>query len=158
MIDGSYDIPAIKFYIVCFTDEALGKMVSNKDVVVRRSDIIIPFENVDGLSLGQILDIFNNKSRNKKILFTAMIDTSQLMNDYRRNLHMLFYSMCDANNNVLLDLEVSDAFEQALIASIPTIKMRKGITTEQIAATFCTRYRGRDEDYIKKRFVKSKEQ
>ena len=161
MKEGSTDIPAIKF--------ALCIGLHKEDFEKGRADKVatvlphVAFEDVDGLTIRQFFDVFNMvKDEDRCFRLEAYIErwAIPIYNSeaqFRNGLCLFGWCILDAPNGKDLDSEISDYFERIMIDSITAFDNSKSLVPiEDVVVTFCTRYRGRDKEFINQK-VRKKE-
>lgn len=124
MIDNSYDIPAMKFYVE-FNDEGKKKT--------------IPFENLDGLSMQDVRDVC------KTSYLGLLVGASYKDRDGYEQIQPLYrYKFtCDSN-----DIRIDILFEEILRENMGQKKV------ERAYACFCQRYQGKTYNEIKQMIKK----
>ncbi len=154
MKDGSIDIPAIKFVIVSgdvFTESGDFNEETLDDLR------IFTFEQVDGLTVKQFLNLFNGGNNKNGIGISAFLDISS------KGMPNVWYTLmgiriASDRLNENLDLEISEFFENILVGNLANNKSLSSdnddITPDDIVSTFCARYRGRDKEFINQRVRK----
>ena len=154
MKQGSLDIPAIQFLIVTgdFMDEN-GKPDYEKPHDVR----IYKFEQLDGLTIKQILDCFNNKDYSHGMELSAYLDLTNYYHKEKKLDETLGFSLWGIRIsakklNENLNLEFSEFIENLYMEKLSDAwhTCENGLfTREDIVGTFCTRYRGKNKEYVK---------
>ena len=120
MKDNSYDVPAMKFYIVLpssYSRESYDGQLVDETI---NENQVIPFENVDGLSVKEILEIFQISSFN---LISAVGYHDQRN---RKQLQILFgLNLRNKDVKERINMRIDKVFEEGLIANKYRIKTQK---------------------------------
>ncbi len=146
MVDGSYDIPALKFFI-CVMDDYYFKYLQQNDWknFDGNNCKLFEFEQADGLTLNQFYSIFCNGDRSKRLTLLAVIDRNPLYVEIPPQITVVSrFNLGEISDEEFYDKEISCSFEIALL-NISSLDNSPTTVVEdfKIIATFCTRYRGR---------------
>ena len=161
MKEGSTDIPAIKFAL-CI---GLNKEDFEKGRAYKVATMLprVAFEDVDGLTIRQFFDVFNMvKDEDRFFMFEAYIERWAIPvynseAQFRNGVGLFGWNICGTPNDKDLDSEISDYFERIMIDNITSLDNPNSLVPiEDVVATFCTRYRGRDKEFINQK-VRKKE-
>ncbi len=145
MKDGALDIPALKFAVVYNI-----KLNKEKTNINFRNSKYCDFEDVDGLTLRQIYDILNCGKEESTIVLCPYVVHSNLYDNSKKFLAIKpMYSMPVYYDD--LDTEISVFFEKKLIEWIEKDAAKSidsSLNFGDMVATFLTRYRNRNDEYI----------
>ncbi len=146
MKPGSNDIPAIKFGVL------VGKNLEEKldiniDNLSNNINCIVDFEQIDGLTFKQLLNL-KPEMNDSDVIFFAYIDLAHP----KANNFEIKSILCVTVNNLgnLKDSndDISATIENYLIKNINTLKVRGNISSNDIVCTFLSRYMGKSDQEI----------
>lgn len=133
MKDNSYDIPAMKFYIV------IPPYSGGLDLTIIDGNLGIPFENVDGLNVQEVLELFHISSF---ALISATSYRDQCFQEHVKSILQLNFGHKYLEDR--LDMRIDKVYEEALRANKDINKNAK-----RTYACFLERYQGKEYQEIK---------
>ena len=151
MLDGSCDIPALKFFLFVMTPSCFSNFIKNPgmDITSLTHGVsMYEFEQVDGLTLRQIYENFCDGDTSK--VFAMVVTLANMPYNVTNGFRDIFtYIFPSPTFKEDYDKEISAYIEQLILASSEDYgRILRGIPVADMFATFCARYRGRDAAYI----------